>query len=268
MNGESIRPRTGAFAGEPVRTEFDFSPSTTGWLPPPRLERGRPDFGIDAPGAVLRAVALATAFGSLALAATAVAGARIAYARSGKIAHRDALLATIAWTGNERVLDIGTGAGLYLLGAAARLESGKAVGVDVWRSSDLTANTRESTMRNAYFCGLVDRIEIRYEDARKLSTCTRNSFDIVFASMALHAIADAAGRDLACREIARVLRPGGRAYVIENMRGDELVRSLDAHGLSIERDTTSRFRRFAFVRTIVASKPVVTASEAAASKST
>ena len=38
----------------------------------------------------------------------------------------------LPWTGAEQVLDIGTGRGLLLVGAAKLLTNGKSFGVDVW----------------------------------------------------------------------------------------------------------------------------------------
>jgi SAM-dependent methyltransferase len=206
MNGDPARPRVGAFAGEPVRPEFDFTPSTSGWLPPPRMELGVPDYGVDSPGLVLRAFGFATlaalaavaagglrpAFSLASLAGAAFGASRLAYAKRGKLALRDRLLGLITWTGAERVLDVGTGGGLLMIGAAKRLTTGKAVGIDSWRQDDLTHNTRESAMRNAYFEGVVEKVDVRYEDARKLGTCTRNSFDVVFAVMTFRHIGDAA----------------------------------------------------------------------------
>ncbi len=281
MNGDPARPRVGAFAGEPVRPEFDFTPSTNGWLPPPRLELGAPDYGVDSPGVVLRAfgfatataltaivagavrpggrtaAALAPAFWLASLASAAFGAARLAYAKRGKLALRDRLLDLITWTGAERVLDVGTGGGLLMIGAAKRLTVGKAVGVDSWRQSDLTQNTRESAMRNAYFEGVVEKVDVRYEDARKLGTCTRNSFDVVFAAMTFRHLGDAAGRAAACKEIARVLKPGGTAVIADDAHGAEIKRALAAQGLEITRDTSELLRTYAYVRTIVAVKPRV-----------
>jgi arsenite methyltransferase len=39
------------------------------------------------------------------------------------------MLNIISWTGNEQVLDIGTGKGLLMIGAAKRLITGKSTGL-------------------------------------------------------------------------------------------------------------------------------------------
>src|SRR5262249_26606872 len=46
--------------------------------------------------------------------------------RYGKIAERERLLNHVPWTGAERVLDVGCGRGLMLVGAARRLTTGSA----------------------------------------------------------------------------------------------------------------------------------------------
>ncbi len=42
------------------------------------------------------------------------------------------LLDQLPIQGNERILDIGCGRGLLLIGAAQRLTTGKAIGIDIW----------------------------------------------------------------------------------------------------------------------------------------
>src|SRR5436190_962392 len=54
----------------------------------------------------------------------------------GKFRARDALLEAIPWRGDERVLDVGCGHGLMLIGAAKRLTSGRATGIDIWQKVD------------------------------------------------------------------------------------------------------------------------------------
>src|SRR5262245_50202181 len=47
------------------------------------------------------------------------------YSYFGKLRMRERLLDRVPWRGDERVLDVGCGRGLMLLGAAARLTTGK-----------------------------------------------------------------------------------------------------------------------------------------------
>src|SRR3954467_8737442 len=116
-----------------------------------------PDYGIDAPG-VIRALAIG---GAVLLIAGTVPGlalqgsqpatagsllraglwwggswlltATIMYwsSRVGKLRVRDRMLDSLRWTGQDNVLDVGCGSGLALIGAAKRLKTGRAIGVDI-----------------------------------------------------------------------------------------------------------------------------------------
>src|SRR6516165_4746703 len=59
------------------------------------------------------------------------------------------LLDKLGLRGDERILDLGCGRGAVLLLAAQRLTTGRAVGVDLWRSRDQSGNAAEATRRNA-----------------------------------------------------------------------------------------------------------------------
>ena len=116
----------------------------------PRAGQTRPDYGIDGYpylvglsaaalvcwvasgllGAYGRpAFAIALALVALLPAAPAVLGLR--YVLHGKLRHRDRLLDRVAWKGDEQVLDVGTGGGLLLIGAARRAPTGRASGIDI-----------------------------------------------------------------------------------------------------------------------------------------
>jgi SAM-dependent methyltransferase len=156
------------------------------------------------------AIALAVVAADLLL----VAAAMLWYSRAGKMRQRDRLLDTIAWRGDERVLDVGCGRGLLLLGAAQRLTTGKAIGVDIWSRIDLSGNRPEATLENARRAGVAERVEVRDADAQQLPFADA-SFDAIVSSLVLHNIPSDAGRRQAVREIARVLKPGGRVAVLD-----------------------------------------------------
>jgi SAM-dependent methyltransferase len=277
LNGETdVRPRLGAFSGEPIPAEPERTPSLSGWLPPPRAETGSPDYGLDAPLTVAACFSLAglIALGGVllaklrvggraiplmpglawifALAAAAPGASLVAYAKFGKRKHRARVLDLIDWTGAERVLDIGTGGGLLMIGAAKRLTKGKAFGIDTWRAEDLTNNNRETTMRNAFLEGVVDKVDVRFEDARKLSFQS-NSFDVVLSTATLHGIEPRADRDAALREIARVLRPGGSAIISDYANVAECAAALREAGLDV-RLVPPALDTFTYLRTLVATK--------------
>jgi ubiquinone/menaquinone biosynthesis C-methylase UbiE len=256
---------------EPERT-----PSLGGWRPPPRIDAGEPDYGFDEPWVVAKALGVAAlaALASVgvdmlrvggeklplagsglrlvALGSAAIGASLSAYAKRGKLNHRDRVLALVAWEGHERVLDIGTGRGLLMIGAAKRLTSGKAFGIDLWRDSDLSGNNRENTMRNAFLEGVVDKVDVRFADARKLEF-QRNSFDVVLSTQTLHTIEKKDDRAAACREIARVLKPGGIAIVSDSSHVTEYAAALRAAGLEVTSQPFA-FDAYTYLRTIVATK--------------
>jgi len=132
----------------------------------------------------------------------------------GKARERERYLDKIAWRGDERVLDVGCGLGLFLIGAAKRLSTGRAVGIDKWQQEDLSGNHAAGTLANAAIEGVADKVEVHTGDARKLPFDDA-SFHVVLSSMALHNIYDAGERQTAVREIARVLKSGGRVLIAD-----------------------------------------------------
>ena len=197
----------------------------------PAAKAKRPDYGIDAPGVVrnlaiggaaalvLAAVAFPLGWAPLASMATGAAigclfgaGWMVWGSKVEKVRERDRLLDSLPWRGDEAVLDVGCGRGLLLIGAAKRLTTGKAVGVDIWQAEDLSGNRPEATQENARLEGVSDRVEVKDGDARRLPFAD-GTFDVVVTKEVLHNIYNAAERDTAVREIARVLKPGGRLLI-------------------------------------------------------
>jgi ubiquinone/menaquinone biosynthesis C-methylase UbiE len=134
----------------------------------------------------------------------------------GKIRRRERLLHSIDWTGAERVLDVGCGRGLLLIGAAKRLSTGKATGIDIWQAEDLSGNRPEDTLENARKEGVADRVDVQTADVRQIPYADA-SFDVVVSRAVIHNLYKEEDRDQAIREISRVLKPGGRA-VIDDIR--------------------------------------------------
>jgi hypothetical protein len=81
---------------------------------------------VDAP------VALTVSLGVASVYLASYAASMIIYSKRGKMRVRDRLLNAMAWRGDERVLDVGCGAGLLVVGAAGHLTTGRAAGLDRW----------------------------------------------------------------------------------------------------------------------------------------
>jgi SAM-dependent methyltransferase len=165
------------------------------------------------------------------------------YSRIGKFHHRDRLLALVPWNGDETVLDIGTGRGVLMIGAAKRLTTGRAVGIDIWSAKDLSGNTPENTRRNAIAEGVADKIDVRSDDARHLSFSDA-SFDRVVSNLCLHNIPTADGRLQAVAEIARVLKPGGTALISDMMYTQDYARVFAEKGLRLRKHGPYFFTTF------------------------
>jgi ubiquinone/menaquinone biosynthesis C-methylase UbiE len=149
--------------------------------------------------------------------------------KAGKIGDRERLLDLLQWTGNERVLDLGCGRGLMLIGAARRLTTGKASGVDIWQAEDLSGNKPEATLENARREGVGDRVSIETADMRKLPF-PDGTFDVVVSRAAVHNIYSAGGRAEAISEVARVLKPGGHAIIDDIRHLGEYRETFARHG--------------------------------------
>jgi arsenite methyltransferase len=154
------------------------------------------------------------------------------YGIKGKYRMSSFIMSKIDWKGNETVLDIGTGRGLYMISAAKHLTTGKSIGIDIWRAEDLSGNNIENTFKNADVENVRDKIEIKNEDARKLSFAD-NSFDVILSMWCIHNIDDKADQEKACFEIARVLKPNGTALIGEFIPTHNYAKYFENVGLKV-----------------------------------
>lgn len=127
---------------------------------------------------------------------------------------RQQILDTISWRGNEAVLDVGCGSGMLLNGAAARLKSGKALGIDIWANHG-GGGSLDLLLKQAKAENVADRVAFQEVDARKMPF-EEGSFDVVLSSWALHHISRSS-QDFgdAVSEMMRVLKPGGTMVVLD-----------------------------------------------------
>jgi arsenite methyltransferase len=216
------------------------------------------DYGLDAPG-VVRNLVLAAAIGFVlwavtvaglwsgvivlgaaafplgriglitALICTGMAGWMVWESKIGKVKQRERLLDLFPWTGSEQVLDVGCGRGLMLIGAAKRLTTGRATGIDLWQAEDLSGNRPDATLDNSRRENVADRVEVRTGDMRKLPF-PDGSFDVVLSMNAIHNLYAAADRDKAIAEIARVLKPDGRVLIVDIRHFHQYEKGLRAGG--------------------------------------
>ena len=175
------------------------------------------------------------------------------YVKRGKFRHRDFILGLHAWQGDERVLDVGCGRGLLLVGAAKRLTTGDAVGLDVWNAEDLSGNSVVATKHNLALEGVEDQCSLVTEEAQAMPF-PDGSFDLVVSNVCLHNIYDAEERKKALSEIARVLRVGGEALLSDYKLTGEYASYLGELGLAVERRWGSLIDCFPPMRVVVARK--------------
>lgn len=178
----------------------------------------------------------------------------LVYSRWGKLLHRDRILALHVWRGDEQVLDVGTGRGLLLIGAAKRLTTGHATGIDIWNAADLSGNARERTEENISLEGAADRCSLANEDAQQMRF-PDDSFDVIITNLCLHNIYDRMKRRRAVLEIARVLKPGGHAIISDYKKTGEYARELREIGFEVRRLMPNFLSTFPPLTIIIARKP-------------
>jgi ubiquinone/menaquinone biosynthesis C-methylase UbiE len=209
----------------------------------------RPNYGLDSPrivatlfvlGAALCCLAYVLASGwrwiSLGIGVYFLFGAlgMLFYSKIGKRRMRERLLDRITWRGNERVLDVGCGRGLLAVAAAHRVPGGSVVGVDIWNPTALTGNRADSVFHNAEVEGVTNRVEAKQGDARQLPFADA-SFDVVVSNYVVHELKTREDRQRMMREVARVLKPGGRVALIDFIFTDDCIKDLASFGVDADR---------------------------------
>jgi ubiquinone/menaquinone biosynthesis C-methylase UbiE len=219
----------------------------------------RPDYGLDAPGAVRNLLLISATglvlwlgawaglwpatprgipvavTGFLCFLSFGFTGLYMVYSsRVGKLRMRERLLDRLALRGDETVLDVGCGRGLMLIAAAKRLPPGgrgKAHGIDIWQSEDLSGNSMSATLENARREGVADRVAVQTADMRQIPF-PDGTFDAVVSTFAVHNLYDRADRDTAIGEIARVLKPGGAALISDMRHHGQYAQAFRACGFT------------------------------------
>jgi len=240
----------------------------------------KPDYGIDAPG-VVRNLYLAFVAG-IGVFATARSGlwSGVAFhvdfanfglfgglgcglmgtwmlydSMVGKVRERERLLDLVELRGTDHVLDVGCGRGLLLIGAARRLTTGRATGIDLWSSVDLSGNTAAATLENARRESVAERVHVETGDMRRMPFADA-TFDVVVSNAAIHNISDREGRNTAIREIGRVLKAGGRLVINDIRHVDQYAAELTKLGFAqVTRRGSAALRWFLMLVTWGALRP-------------
>ena len=233
----------------------------------------KPDYGVDAPGVVRNLIVIGLIFLAVGLSSFYAHSSHqfrgfawiggvlllegillILYSKIGKFRHRDRMLRLIQWRGDEHFLDVGTGRGLLLIGAAKRATSGRGIGIDIFSGKDLSSNTMANTMKNVELEGVKGQVEIHNVDARVMDDFPDASFDVILSNLCLHNISNVAGREKACEEIARVLKPGGTALISDFKSTARYARVFRSAGLTVQRSVPFVFDTFPPLRIVTAKK--------------
>lgn len=217
--------------------------------------QSKPDYGIDAPGLVrfffiAGAVALASflvvllssILGHPKIIVGALLGIAATYwlgmgcfmlysSKVMKLKDTDKLLNLVQWLGSELVLDVGCGRGLMLVGAAKRLTSGKAIGIDLWSQHDQANNSSAAALSNAAIEGVTERVEVKTADMRQLPF-PENYFDVVLSSWAVHNLEAEIDRKKALDEMIRVLKPNGTVILVDIEHQVEYANYFELRGMT------------------------------------
>jgi SAM-dependent methyltransferase len=239
---------------------------------------GRADYGIDAPGVIRNLVVIALVslviwllivahiwsgvlripIGDDALVIECIGLAQVTFgicvfmtcwmiydSKVGKQKLRDHLVESLGLKGSESVLDLGCGRGLLLIGAAKRLTTGTATGIDLWQNEDLSGNSAEALLRNAKAEGVADRIRIETGDMRHMPFAS-GQFDAILSRAAIHNLYKPDERLAALSEVLRVLKPGGVALIDDIRHIGAYQAFFVSHGCDVKR-SGSRIMAFILV---------------------
>jgi SAM-dependent methyltransferase len=143
--------------------------------------------------------------------------------------------------GDENAIDIGCGRGAVTVALALRLPKGHITGIDLWRNVDQSGNNTAATEANLKLNGVEDRVTLETADMTALPFA-ENTFDLATASLSIHNVPTADGREAAIREAIRVLKPGGKLLIVDISKVTEYKKSLDALGVVATSDTSAGWR--------------------------
>jgi len=253
----------------------------TGGEATPRQVMGKRGYGIDEPNSIIQlliAGALAIGIGFTVSAYTssanpgvarlglvvgpavgflilAVASALYWSSKQGKVSEMSKLVSDIPWGGNEVVLDVGCGRGLAMIMAGKHLgDDGVSAGIDLWRGGHLSGNDPSSIWVNASGEGVRERVSPMMADPNNLPLAT-SSVDVILSALSMHRLIKRKERLVAFKELARVLKQGGRIGILDAGNGSEYSMALREVGMSDVSVRRLRFSSFPPFHVVIARKP-------------
>jgi arsenite methyltransferase len=155
----------------------------------------------------------------------------IVYAKFGKFKHRDRILGKYKWRGNENVLDVGTGLGLLMIGAAKKLTTGTSYGIDIFNTYDLSI---EQAIINSELELVTEKVKILKENILK-TNFEDNFFDVIVSNLCLHNLYKPEERAQACKEIFRILKPNGKVIISDFKYLNAYKATFEELGMTVEK---------------------------------
>ncbi len=158
----------------------------------------------------------------------------ILYGKWGKFRHRERILSLYPWQGDEMVLDVGTGLGLLMIGAAKRLTNGKSYGIDIFNTYDLSGNSLKQLKTNIELEHVEEKVIIKEENIKE-THFEDDFFDVIVSNLCLHNIYEKEGRSEACKEIFRILKPGGKAIISDFRHTKAYKKNFESMGMEVHK---------------------------------
>jgi len=135
----------------------------------------------------------------------------------------------LEWTGNGKVLDIGTGQGRVAIGIAKQFPEAQVTGVDTWAKGwKLFGMTKAGAARNAVIESVSARCSFQTGSALALPF-TDGEFQLVVSAFVFHEVR-IPDRTLLLKEAIRVLAPGG-VFVICDLFNGSLLKTYNVKSM-------------------------------------
>jgi len=127
--------------------------------------------------------------------------------------------------GNEKILDLGTGAGIVAINIAKKLDNGEVYGIDRWNSLPIirsrllfhmiTGSDLHNAEKNAKLENVSNKIKFRMGSLTEQLQFPDNFFDIICSNESLYFISNKEQRIYLLKQIDRVLKKDGRFIFCE-----------------------------------------------------